>query len=183
MFKILILTIIFALFYPPIIAAQNDVKKAPPVTVDYVDLQKYSGLWYEIAKIPNSFQDQCKYGTTAEYIIDKGGDITVINKCYEEDGKLDVAEGVANIVDKKTNSKLEVSFVSFLGIRPFWGDYWIIGLDEDYTYAVIGHPKRKYGWILSRKPSLPEEKIKQIFELLKSQGYDPERFEMTVHKK
>ena len=87
------------------------------------------------------------------------------------------------LIDKKTNSKLEVSFVSFLGIRPFWGDYWIIGLDEDYTYAVIGHPKRKYGWILSRKPSLPEEKIKQIFELLKSQGYDPERFEMTVHKK
>jgi apolipoprotein D and lipocalin family protein len=183
MFKILILTIIFTPFYLPIITAQNDMKKAPPVTVDYVDLQKYSGLWYEIAKIPNSFQDQCKYGTTAEYIIDKGGDITVINKCYQEEGKLDVAEGVANIVDKKTNSKLEVSFVSFLGIRPFWGDYWIIGLDEDYTYAVIGHPKRKYGWILSRKPSLTEEKIKQIFELLKSQGYDPKRFEMTVHNK
>lgn len=165
--------------YNLLVIAQNNA----PTTVDYVDIQKYSGLWYEIAKIPNSFQDQCKYGTTAEYIIEKDGDIVVINKCYDEDGELDVAEGVANIVDKKTNSKLEVSFVSFLGIRPFWGDYWIIGLDEEYNYAVIGHPERKYGWILSRKPSLPEETLKQIFELLKSQGYDPRRFEITFHKK
>ena len=183
MVKILLHTIIIALFYTLTIIPQSDMKKVPPVTVNYVNLQKYSGLWYEIAKIPNSFQDQCKYGTTAEYIIDQGGNITVINKCYEEDSELDVAEGVANIVDKKTNSKLEVSFVSFLGIRPFWGDYWIIGLDEDYTYAVIGHPERKYGWILSRKPALPEATLKEIFELLKSQGYDPKRFEMTVHKK
>jgi apolipoprotein D and lipocalin family protein len=183
MVKILKPTIIIALFYTLTILAQNDMKKAPPVTVNYVDLQKYSGLWYEIAKIPNSFQDQCKYGTTAEYIIKKDDDITVINKCYEEDGEIDVAEGVANIVDTKTNSKLEVSFVSFLGIRPFWGDYWIIGLDEDYTYAVIGDPERKYGWILSRKPSLPEETLTKIFELLKSQGYDPQSFELSVHKK
>jgi apolipoprotein D and lipocalin family protein len=138
-------------------------------------------LWYEIAKIPNPFQDQCIYGTTAEYIIEKEGDIIVINKCYDEDGKLDVAEGVANIVDEKTNSKLEVSFVSFLGIRPFWGDYWVIGLDEEYTYAVIGHPERKYGWILSRKPFLPQEILEEIFELLKVQGYDPQKFVMTIH--
>ena len=165
------------LFYIPLLIAQDK----NPATVDFVDLQKYSGLWYEIAKIPNSFQDHCKYGTTAEYIIAKDGDITVINRCFDEDGKLDLVEGVANIVDEKTNSKLEVSFVSFLGIRPFWGDYWIIGLDEDYTYAVIGHPERKYGWILSRKPFLPKETLEEIFQLLKSEGYDPQKFVMTIH--
>lgn len=152
------------------------------VTVKQVELKKYVGLWYEIAKIPNSFQDQCAYGTTAEYKIDEDGDIIVINSCYEKDGSPDVADGLAKVVDKKTNSKLEVSFVSFFGIRPFWGDYWIIGLDKNYQWAVIGTPSRKYGWILSRTPSLPDDTMKIIFSLLKSQNYNPADFEMSEQK-
>lgn len=152
------------------------------VTVKQVDLKKYVGKWFEIAKISNSFQDQCAYGTTAEYKIDEDGDIIVINSCYEKDGNPDVAEGLAKVVDRKTNAKLEVSFVSFLGIRPFWGDYWIIGLDENYEWAVIGTPGRKYGWILSRTPSLPDETMQQIFGILKSQNYNPEDFEMSKQK-
>jgi len=152
------------------------------VTVKQVELKKYVGLWYEIAKIPNSFQDQCAYGTTAEYKIDEDGDIIVINSCYEKDGSPDVADGLAKVVDKKTNSKLEVSFVSFFGIRPFWGDYWIIGLDKNYQWAVIGTPSRKYGWILSRTPSLPDDTMKIIFSLLKSQNYNPADFEMNEQK-
>lgn len=173
--------VLLAAFYIDQPVAQTSEKR-PPVTVDYVDLQLYSGLWYEIAKIPNSFQDHCIYGTSAEYFIDKDGDITVINSCYEEDGNLDVAEGIAQVVDETTNSKLEVSFVSFFGIRPFWGDYWIIGLDKDYKYAIVGHPKRKYGWILSRTPSLPDETLNLIIEKLKDQGYNWNDFELTVHK-
>ena len=153
------------------------------VTVSQVDLNKYIGLWYEIAKIPNSFQDQCAYGTTAEYKIDEDGDIIVINSCYEKDGSPNVADGLAKVVDKKTNSKLEVSFVSFFGIRPFWGDYWIIGLDEDYKWAVVGTPSRKYGWILSRTPDLPEETMQHIFSILKEQHYNPDDFEMSVQEK
>ena len=152
----------------------------PPTTVHKVDLKKYAGLWYEIAKIPNSFQDQCAYGTTAEYKIDEDGDIVVTNKCYDEDGEPDIAEGVAKVVDNKTSAKLEVSFVSFLGIRPFWGDYWIIGLDANYKWAVVGTPNRKYGWILSRTPSLPDETIKAIYDILKSNGYNPDDFEKTM---
>jgi len=153
------------------------------VTVKQVELKKYVGLWYEIAKISNSFQDQCAYGTTAEYRINEDGDIIVTNSCYEEDGQPDVAEGLAKVVDKKTNSKLEVSFVSFFGIRPFWGDYWIIGLDENYQWAVIGTPSRKYGWILSRTPSLPDDTIEKIFSILKLQYYNPSDFEMSEQKK
>jgi len=159
--------------------AQNENTKSPPTTVSKVDLQKYAGLWYEIAKIPNSFQDHCAYGTTAEYKIRPDGEISVINRCYDEEGNLDVAEGVAQVVNKKTNSKLEVSFVSFLGWRPFWGDYWIIGLDDNYQWAIVGHPEREYGWILSRTPKLSDEKMEEIFALLTKQGYDINKFEMT----
>lgn len=152
------------------------------VTVKQVDLNKYIGLWYEIAKIPNSFQDQCDHGTTAEYRIDEDGDIIVTNSCYDDKDKLDVAEGLAKVVDKNTNAKLEVSFVSLLGIRLFWGDYWIIGLDENYQWAVVGTPSRKYGWILSRSSSLSEDIMTEIFSLLKSQNYNPADFEMSKQK-
>lgn len=163
-------------------ASSQDKDFPPLTTVEQVDLNKYIGLWYEVAKIPNSFQDHCAYGTTAEYKIQNDGSIEVINKCYDENGELDIADGVANIVDKKTNAKLEVSFVSFLGIRPFWGDYWIIELDENYQWAVIGTPSRKYGWILSRTPSLPDDTMQKIFALLKSQHYNPDDFEISKQK-
>jgi len=153
------------------------------VIVKQVDLNKYVGLWYEIAKIPNSFQDQCAYGTTAEYKIDEDGDIIVTNSCYDDEGKIDVAEGLAKVVDKKTNAKLEVSFFSILGIRPFWGDYWIIGLDDNYQWAVVGTPNRKYGWVLSRTPSLPDSTMENIFEILKSQHYNPDDFEISKQNK
>jgi len=163
-------------------ASPQDKDLPPLKTVQYVDLNKYVGLWYEIAKIPNSFQDHCAYGTTAEYKIDEDGDIIVTNSCYDEESSLDVAEGLANIIDKKSNTKLEVSFVSFLGIRPFWGDYWIIGLDENYQWAVVGTPNRKYGWVLSRTPSLPDDTMQKIFSLLKSQHYNPDNFEISKQK-
>jgi len=166
-------------------ACSSPQEKNPPqlVTVKQVDLKKYIGLWYEIAKIPNSFQDHCAYGTTAEYKIDDDGDIIVTNSCYDDEGKIDVAEGLAKVVDKNTNEKLEVSFFSIFGIRPFWGDYWIIGLDDNYQWAVVGTPNRKYGWVLSRTPSLPDSTMENIFKLLKSQYYNPDNFELSRQNK
>ena len=154
----------------------------PPKTVENVDLKKYAGLWYEIARIPNSFQKQCVKGTTAEYTLKESGEISVVNSCIDKDGEVDNADGIARIVDKNSNAKLEVSFVSFLGWRPFWGDYWIIGLDENYNWAVVGTPNRKYGWILSRTPALPDETMKIIFSVLRKNGYNIEDFEMTIQK-
>lgn len=148
-------------------------------TIAFVDLKKYTGVWYEIAKIPNSFQSHCVKGTTAKYYLQENGEIKVINSCYEDDGELNIANGVARVVDSKTNSKLEVSFVSLFGWNLFWGDYWIIGLDENYSWAIVGHPKRKYGWILSRTPTLSENTMNLINGLLRNQGYDPSKFEKT----
>jgi apolipoprotein D and lipocalin family protein len=147
--------------------------------VNKVDLNKYVGLWYEIAKIPNWFQKKCTANTTAEYTLREDGRIKVVNSCMESDGSLNVAEGIAKVADNKTNAKLEVSFVRILGINLFWGDYWIIGLGDNYDYALIGSPDRKYGWILSRTKKLPPDKMNLISDILKSRGYNINSFEFT----
>jgi apolipoprotein D and lipocalin family protein len=167
------------LFLSTTLSIGQEMQNEPKV-VKYVDLKKYTSLWYEIAKIPNRFQKHCKSGTTAKYDLRDDGKIEVINSCIDEDGERDDAEGIARLVDAFSNAKLEVSFVSVLGINLFWGDYWIIGLGNEYEYAVVGTPTRKYGWILSRTPKLSDEKLKEAFEILKSQGYEPKKFEMTI---
>ncbi|MEJ5262632.1 MAG: lipocalin family protein [Ignavibacterium sp.] len=166
--------ILFAFLSISIFAQQQPLK-----TVDYVDIKKYIGLWYEIAKIPNRFQSQCVKGTTAKYSLKENGEIEVINSCIDEDGETNKTEGIARIVDKKSNAKLEVSFLSILGWRPIWGDYWIIGLDENYQWAIVGTPSRKYGWILCRTPKLDQSTLDKIFSILKDQGYNPKDFEFS----
>ena len=152
-----------------------------PVTVDYVDLNKYIGVWYEIAKIPNRFQKKCSRDTTAEYKLRADGRIDVINRCVDRNGKQVVARGIGKVMDSVNRSKLKVSFVRVLGLQLFWGDYWIIGLGEDYGYAVVGEPKRKYGWILSRRNHLSSEEWQSVNSILTAQGYDPRDFVQTVH--
>lgn len=148
----------------------------PPSTVDFVDLQRYSGSWYEIAKIPNRFQKYCVRNTTAHYTPRADGRLDVTNRCVTEDNSTDEANGIARIVDPKTNAKLEVSFVNLLGVQLFWGDYWIIALDEDYQTVIVGTPNRKYGWILSRTPTIDETRMTALKTQLWQQGYDPQQF-------
>lgn len=148
----------------------------PVTTVKQVDLKRYAGLWYEIARIPNRFQKQCVGGTTAEYTLRKDGRINVVNRCLTADGTVDEARGVAKVVDPVTHAKLKVSFVSILGIRPFWGDYWILALDPDYSWVVVGTPDRKYGWILAREPELAPDVLEGIRRRIRAQGYDPDAF-------
>ncbi len=148
-------------------------------TVESVDLERYVGLWCEIGKIPNRFQKKCVSGTTAFYSFRDDGQIDVVNRCIDKNDKPVRAVGVAKVDDAVTNSKLKVSFVSVLGQRLFWGDYWIIGLDPDYEYAVIGAPKRDYGWILSRRSELTAQQLEEVFATLRDQGYDPDAFVLT----
>lgn len=158
-------------------AEAQDPDPLPPVkTIDYVDLERYLGLWYEIAKIPNKFQNQCTSGATAQYTLRQDGAIDVVNSCRMAGGKRSEAQGKAEIVDTSTNAKLRVSFVSFLGWRPFWGDYWIIGLDPLYRWAVVGHPERKYGWILARNRIMEDSVYQEIMEIVERNGYEREVF-------
>jgi len=176
--------LIFALIISTqsIFAQDDDQELTEPVTVEKVDLNLYAGTWYEIARIPNRFQDQCVKNVTATYTLRENGKIDVINRCVEEDGNVDEAEGIAQVVDEISFSKLEVSFVSFLGIRPFWGDYWILGLEENYQYVVVGDPSRDYGWILSRTKKMKKEDLETCFKILREQRYDPEKFVMTLQE-
>ncbi|MCK6546997.1 lipocalin family protein [Myxococcota bacterium] len=152
----------------------------PPLqTVAKVELPRYLGTWYEIASFPQSFQEGC-HATTATYTLRDDGEIDVRNACNKGslDGELDTAEGRARIVDATTNAKLEVSF-----FRPFWGDYWIIELDPEYRWAVVGHPGRDYLWILSRAPQMAPEEYERIVTRLRDvHRYQVERLVKTAQR-
>jgi apolipoprotein D and lipocalin family protein len=144
-------------------------------TVTNVDLDRYAGRWYEISRLPNRFQKGCSGNVTAEYGVREDGRIDVVNRCSAIDGEEIRAEGVARIVDETTRAKLKVRFApAFLSFLPMvWGDYWIIDLAPDYSYAVVGEPARKYLWILSREPTVEDETYRGILERIKAQGYNP----------
>jgi len=152
-------------------------EKLPPLaTVSYVDIDRYMGKWYEIASFPQWFQKGC-VATTAMYTLRKDGDVDVLNQCREKtlDGKEKRAKGKAWVVDKKSNAKLKVRF-----FWPFSGDYWIIDLGDDYQYAVVGHPKRKYLWILSRTPQMDQQAYDTILAKLGDLQYDLTPLQKTL---
>lgn len=161
------------------VAAAYAQEPGPPTTVERVDLARYVGLWYEIARIPNSFQDQCSRDVTAEYVLRDDGRIDVINRCIKNDSEVDEAKGLARVEDRESNARLKVSFFSILGWRPIWGDYWVIGLGADYEYAIVGTPDRKYGWVLAREPQIEAELLDSIYTTLREQGYAPDDFRLT----
>jgi apolipoprotein D and lipocalin family protein len=143
--------------------------------VPYVDLKRYTGTWYEIARYPHRFQEGC-VGSRATYILRDDGKISVLNECYDKtfSGKIRSAKGKAWVIDKKTNAKLKVSF-----FWPFSGDYWIIDLGKNYEYAVVGHPKRKYLWILSRTKTMERSVYEAILSRLKDKQYDTSKLIKT----
>ena len=176
--KLLSLAIITLLVFTAKIPA--DTENMNEVTsVEYVDVRKYMGTWYEYARIPNRFQNKCVGNVTANYTLLPDGNVEVVNKCLETGGKTDSAKGLAKITDSETNSKLKVSFFSIFGIHLFWGNYWVLYLDDDYSVAVVGEPGKKYGWILSRDISPSQEKVENAFEAIKRNGYDPGKFILT----
>ena len=153
-----------------------------PETVSQVDLKRYVGTWYEIARVPNWFQDQCVGNVTADYKQLGDGNIEVINRCLDETGMIDEVRGVARIIDASTNAKLEVSFISLFGLNLFWGDDWILDLGDDYEYALVGMPSRKYAWVLSRGTRLSKEVRQHIDQVLTRAGYNPEKLMETRHR-
>jgi len=146
---------------------------APLPTVPTVDLTRYMGAWYEIALIPNRFQAVCVADTQARYRVD-GDVVRVWNRCRQADGTITDANGIAKAVDGSNNAKLRVIFV-----RPFYGNYWVLALDPQYRWVLIGEPGREYGWILSRTPTLDKATLDSILNRAVALGYDRAAFRLT----
>ena len=142
--------------------------------VPSVDLTRYVGRWYEISRLPNSFQKKCADTVTANYTMRTNGKIEVINRCRKASGEYATAKGKAKIVDKKTNAKLKVTF-----FWPFYGDYWILDLGPNYEYAVVGEPSRKYLWVLSRSARMDEALYQQLLQKMAAKGFNTDRMIRT----
>ena len=144
-------------------------------TVPFVDLKKYAGKWYEIASFPQRFQRNCNC-TTAEYTLSEKGYVIVTNRCRKDSvsGREVSIRGKAFVVKGSNNSKLKVQF-----FWPIRGKYWIIDLAEDYSYAAVSHPNKKYLWILSRTPVMDQNIYLQIIARLKNMGLDTDKLRLT----
>jgi len=148
-------------------------EESPPPTVASVNLERYAGSWYEIARLPNRFQKQCASDTQAEYRLDKNM-VRVTNRCRTAQGAVDEVKGRAKVVPGSGNAKLRVTF-----FWPFYGDYWILALNDDYSDVLVGSPDRKFAWILARHPKLPQARLDALLQRAQSLGFDPAAFVST----
>jgi apolipoprotein D and lipocalin family protein len=153
-------------------SVDSSPEKPMPVVAS-VDVARYLGTWHQVAWIPNSFQGDCASDTKATYTLD-GADLRVQNQCKDVSGKTTEAIGIAKIVEGTNNAKLRVSF-----FRPFYGNYWVLALDPDYKWVLVGEPKRKFGWVLARESKLDEATLNPILDRAVSLGYDRNAFKMS----
>lgn len=147
--------------------------ETPVVSVPQVDLARYVGKWFEIASFPMFFQRKCTGNSTAEYGRNADGSVAVTNRCDTADGSTQ-ALGKATVVEGTGNAQLKVSF-----FWPFRADYWVIGLDPEYRWAVVGNPNRNYLWVLSRTSVLPSELLDAALLSAKTQGFDLSQLKYT----
>lgn len=156
--------------------AAPPLSAAPPLeTVARVDLDRYQGRWFEIARLPNFFQRKCVGEVTAEYASIGDGTVSVHNRCVTGEGGVAEVTGVARPADRSgTNARLEVSFLpKWLRWIPFtWGDYWVIALGEDYDHVLVGTPDRGYLWVLARTPTLSDEVYQALMDRAAAAGFD-----------
>jgi apolipoprotein D and lipocalin family protein len=175
----MIMMVMMVLMVSPVVGQASE----PVRTVDAVDLDRYLGDWFEIARFPTKFQRNCAGDVRTTYARRSDGHVDVINRCRTADGGTVEAKGVARIVDTRTSAKLKVRFApAVLSFLPFvWGDYWILGLADDYSWAVVGSPDRDYLWILARTPGLDAERFTAALAVARANAFEIERLEKTSH--
>ncbi len=169
------------------VAAQTIATPAalPPVaTISTLDVPRYMGTWYEIAKFPNRFQAKCTANTRAQYLAQTDGSVQVLNSCATADGSTIDALGKAIQVGATNSPKLQVRFAPvWLSWLPMvWGDYWVIDLDADYQLAAVSDAKREYLWVLSRTPQVSAKAYDALLQRLKAQHFDVQKLERTAQR-
>lgn len=153
-------------------------------TIASLDVPRYLGTWYEIAKFPNWFQKKCVSNTKAVYTTKADGNLRVLNSCKTAGGETTEAEGLARQIGAKDSPKLEVRFApEWLSFLPLvWGDYWVIDLDSQYQVAAVSDPRREYLWVLSRTPQIDSKVYADVLQRLKQQQFDIQKLELTTQK-
>jgi apolipoprotein D and lipocalin family protein len=165
------------------------IAAAPPAnplsTVAALDVPRYMGVWFEIAKYPNRFQKKCASNTQAQYAPLADGTVRVTNRCTTEDGSLSEAVGAARLVGDAGSPKLKVRFApAWLSFIPaVWGDYWVIDLDPQYQLAAVSEPKREYLWILARTPTVSPKAYAELLTRLEQAGFELRKLETTPQEK
>lgn len=163
-------------------AADGTPAPAPALTpIASLDVPRYMGTWYEIAKYPNSFQKKCVADTRADYSLRPDGKLQVINRCRMANGEVNEAIGAARQLGETNSPKLEVRFapawLSF--ISAVWGDYWVIDLDPAYQLVAVSEPTREYLWVLSRTPQVAPAAYDALLARLAGQGFDLKRLTLS----
>lgn len=156
----------------------------PVKTIPSLDVPRYLGTWYEIAKFPNWFQKKCVSNTKAVYSLKGDGKLKVLNSCKIASGEVSEAEGTARQMGASDSPKLEVRFApDWLSFLPLvWGDYWVIDLDSQYQVAAVSDPRREYLWVLSRTPQLDAAVYDTLLKRLQAQQFDIRKLEPTQQK-
>jgi apolipoprotein D and lipocalin family protein len=155
---------------------------APLNTIASLDVPRYMGTWYEIAKYPAWFQRKCVSSTSAHYSVLEAGRLQVVNRCKMANGEWNEAVGVARQIGGATSPQLKVRFApDWLSFIPMvWGDYWVIAIDPQYQWVIVSEPSRQYMWILSRTPTLPRATYEQLLQQLGSLGFDLNKIETSA---
>ena len=153
-------------------------------TIAALDVPRYMGTWYEIAKFPNRFQAKCVANTRAHYVAQADGSVQVRNSCTTTDGSSTEALGKALQVGPSTSPKLQVRFApTWLSWLPMvWGDYWVIDLDADYQLAAVSDAKREYLWVLSRTPQVNPKAYDALVTRLQAQHFDVQKLDRTPQR-
>jgi apolipoprotein D and lipocalin family protein len=151
---------------------------APLATMPHVDLARYMGTWHEIARLPAPFEGACEGQPSATYIL-RGGGVEIVNRCRGADGRVREAVGEARVVPASGNAKLEVSlWPSLLRLLPIaWANYWIIHVDDHYRFAVVGHPNRRFLWLLARDRGVSPAQQAHLVEIAAAQGFPVHRLQ------
>ena len=152
--------------WPSLVSRHPVGNRSVPQPNKPVDLKKYLGRWYEIARYEQSFQIGCE-GVTADYSLRADGNIDVVNRCRKPDGKSSEARGRAKVVDGESQARLKVSFFG-----PFYGDYWVLDRADDYDWSIVGEPSGRYLWILAREPTPAAAEVQKLIDRAKDLGYD-----------
>ena len=178
----LVAALLAPLAAPAQTAGQSPASDAPLQTIARLDVARYMGTWYEIAKVPNRFQRHCVADTQALYRQREDGQLDVINSCRQANGERSEAIGRARPLGAADSPRLEVRFApAWLSWLPMvWGDYWVIDLDPTYQLVAVSEPKREYLWILSRTPRVDAAAYQALLGRLQLQGFDPSKLEPTA---